>query len=251
MASSSEELTIYGFLREMLNNDRDYMVIIAIIIEFFHQGYAKYFDERLNKEFIKEMRFGDIVRTLDGHDDMDFIKVLNKTNTLEYVGEFYRNDNDIVVEIVIPLSICRELTNATLFFSKFDQNERYPTGTSNMKLHISHDDGFIIDKLGGPLKSEYRSIEYSAVDHNFTYLTIEFMEDTYIDLYPDNIQRFNYEDIIKYHEIRLNKNNMIKIRVKYVGKGFHAYFEEEGIVPISNLWEFVEGEVGSKRQYYI
>ena len=91
MASLSEELTIYGFLRDMLNNGRDYMVIIATIatiIEFCHQGYAKYFDERLNKEFIKEMRFGDIVRTLDGHDDMDFIKVLNKTNTLEYVGEY-------------------------------------------------------------------------------------------------------------------------------------------------------------------
>ena len=253
MASLSEQLTVYAFLREILNDDIDYTSIIAIITEFFKQGYAKYFDERLNKDFMKELRFGDIVRKLD-----DAIYVLNSANKLVYLGGYCQTGGlteDMQINISIPLSICKGLSNAVSFYSKIHKNEAYPRSTdlfavyAYIYLYISHDDEFIIDKLGGPLKPEYESIGYYARDHNFTHLTIEYTNDMSITLQSPDVERNNYKDVIKYHKIRLDKGNMTKIKVVCVGQWFSEMMHP--IVPISILWEFRGNESWHACQYYV
>ena len=40
------ELTVYGYMRDMLNVDSDYTFIIDIITAYTKQAFAKYFQER-------------------------------------------------------------------------------------------------------------------------------------------------------------------------------------------------------------
>ena len=54
MMSSREELTAYGYLRSMLNDEQDYTLMITVIIEYMKQGSARYFDEKSNFD-VKEM----------------------------------------------------------------------------------------------------------------------------------------------------------------------------------------------------
>ena len=118
-----------------------------------------------------------------------------------------------------------------------------------MTLYINHNDGFIIDELGGPLQPEYESIHYHAYNHKFDRLTIEFGKDMKVEFYPEDLERYDYRDIIKYHKIRLDKNNMTKIQVISVGNYIKDF--GFGITPISQLWEFRGGESGVNWQYYV
>ena len=46
-----EQLAIYGYLRNILNDEIDYSMIFAVILLFYDQGYAKYFDENIDKDY--------------------------------------------------------------------------------------------------------------------------------------------------------------------------------------------------------
>ena len=158
MALQKEELAAYGYLRDILNDENDYDFILAIVIEYTKQGFARYFEEKVNDKFMQEMRFGDIVRKLD-----DEIMVLNKEQTLENAGYLDEDHPYEDICVRIPASICNNLTNAVLFYSEFNKNwpsTRAYSGEFELTLFISHDDQFIIDQFGGPLKAEYESIEH-------------------------------------------------------------------------------------------
>ena len=49
--------------------------------------------------------------------------------------------------------------------------------TFTVILSISHDDGFIINKLGGPLKLEYESITYYSMYIGAMDLAMEYTKD--------------------------------------------------------------------------
>ena len=92
MASRTQNLIIYGYLREILSDQRDYCLIIGIIIEYIKQGIARYYNEKFNKDFMKEMQFGDIAGT--SNKDM---MVLNEENKLENVGWYeFENTEDYI-----------------------------------------------------------------------------------------------------------------------------------------------------------
>ena len=80
-------LAVCGHVRDILNKDQDYRFIISIIVEYIHQGFSKYFEEKSNKEYLKEMRCGDIVTCDDGQ-----IMVMGKDNVLLNVGDFYEEE---------------------------------------------------------------------------------------------------------------------------------------------------------------
>ena len=90
---------------------------------------------------------------------------------MESIGKYELDDNgpghgdyiDICVSVEIPTSICRELTNAVSFYSKFSDTKTILNGLDYKKyievdfecvLSIFHDAGYIMDTFGGPLKPE-------------------------------------------------------------------------------------------------
>ena len=236
----STELSTYGYLRDMLNDEQDYTFIIAIIIMYKEQGFARYFQETVNEEFMKEMEFGDLVTKSNGD-----IMVLNQHNELQKIGYGEKDkynisdDNlvDIDVQIDIPPSICHRLTNAVSFYSKVNKYDSNIWGHQDIQLcfnlSLSHDDGFIIDSFGGPLKAEYESIEYYSEDGEFWCIIIGYTKTREKDFDEDDLKQWNHKDIIKFHEIRLDKKNMTKITVK--GKWLRK------VRFVSNLWEWKDG----------
>ena len=60
MALLRRKLLACGYLKEfeLLNDEADYKFIIAIIAKYFKREFAKYFEEKSNKKFLKEMQFG-------------------------------------------------------------------------------------------------------------------------------------------------------------------------------------------------
>ena len=165
-----EDLKIFGYLREIMNDDQDYSFMTSIIIEYYKQGFAKYFDEKVNKDFMKQIRFGDIVKRLNN----DYM-VLNEQKVLINAG--YYNDSDEVADVTIPLSICEKLENAMEFYSKIHKCEALQWDEFYLDLYIKYDDGFIINKLGGPLKPEYKSIRAQSENNHLLALRIEFSKD--------------------------------------------------------------------------
>ena len=92
----------YGYLREIMNDDQDYSSIIRIIIQYYEQGFARYFDENLNKDFMKQIKFGDIVKRLNN----DYM-VFNDKKLLINVGHYESGAE--CSTFTIPLSICDQI----------------------------------------------------------------------------------------------------------------------------------------------
>ena len=114
------EFKCYGFLREVLNNRIDYASIVSIIIQYCQQGYAKYFDETIDKDYVHKMRFGDIVRIKKAQHSGTY-ECLNFDGSMIDVGDDEISDdfNDILfIDIDIPFNICKNLDNAHSFYSK-------------------------------------------------------------------------------------------------------------------------------------
>ena len=99
-----------------------------------------------------------------------------------------------------------------------------------MSLRINHDDGFIIEKLGGPLNPGYATLDVTFYDQKFDELQIEFSDNVMmLFLEAKDLEHWNCEDINKYYEIRLNKDKMTKIVIKSKDR-------IRKIEPVSNLW---------------
>ena len=242
---SLTELSTYGYLRDMLNDEQDYTFIIAIIIKYNEQGFARYFDEKAKEGFMKEMQFGDLVKKSNGD-----IMVLNKDNKLQKVGHGYEDsedeeDDELYVEIGIPVSICHGLTNAFLFYSKINKSEPNIWGHQEVDVYFNfslpHDDGCIIDTFGGELKPEYESITYYSEDGEFDFISVRYTKTREKEFYEEDIEQWSHEDVIKFHEIRLNKNNMTKINVK--GEWLKK------VEFVSNLWEWKEAHCLNYQDY--
>ena len=81
--TSREKVTISGYLRDLIKHENDYGFIFAIILLFYQQGFAKYYDKGIDKDYKQKMRFGDVLRT------NGTLQVLNINNELEDVGDIY------------------------------------------------------------------------------------------------------------------------------------------------------------------
>ena len=86
MANNTEEkqekLMIWGYLRDCISNENDYSFLILMVATYYHQGYAKYYDTRIDKEYEQKMKFGDIVRF------GEYFQVINLQQKKEKVGQF-------------------------------------------------------------------------------------------------------------------------------------------------------------------
>ena len=102
---------------------------------------------------------------------------------------------------------------------------------------------FIVDVFGGALKPEYKTIKYHSVDGEFDYLKIRFTENREKEFYDHDFKKWNCKDIVKFHEIRLDKNSMTRINVK--GDWLRK------VRFVSNLWQWREGYYYCKYQDYV
>ena len=111
---------------------------------------------------------------------------------------------------------------------------------------ISHDDGFILEKWGGPLKPDYESIIYYSDNRSreFYLMEVNYTETKSKQFDEDDLQKWDYKDVIKFHEIRLGKNKMTKINVKCKGWLKKIAF-------VSNLWEWRDESYTKNSQDYV
>ena len=78
------------------------------------------------------------------------------------------------MRILIGLSICKELPTALSSYSKFDKRKEFECDNYILRIQISHNDAFIIDNFGGPLKPEYDLFQFTIRNRDCGYLEIEF-----------------------------------------------------------------------------
>ena len=245
-----EELRVHGYLRDVLNDETDYDNIITIIIEYYRQGFAKYYDEEINKDYKEKMKFGDILKRKSPSPNFwkisDFM-VLDMNNELQTVGEesYDIQGGGREIDIEIPLSICKHLSNAVSFYSKFQkitffQPIKYgdlETGRDYIEFmfNIKYDDDWIIKHLNCILRKQYPRILVIFNNTKFERLFVRFG-----DRYYKNYNLINpiitHKDIDQFGEIRRDKNNLVKIRVKWdATKDYLSIYE-----PLPKLWSFDE-----------
>ena len=94
---------------------------LSIIIEYFKQGFSKYFDEETDPNYKKNMNFGDVVIKAD---NQYYVLDINFCD-LQPIGCYDAEEQCVYVNLVIPISICEHLDNAISFFSKFDKTELF------------------------------------------------------------------------------------------------------------------------------
>ena len=105
-----EKLSVYGYLRDILSEQKDYDDIVLIIIFYHRQGFARYYDEVIDKDFKQKVRFGDVVKTKRGK-----YKVLDLNNKLKVI-----KTSGIYLDI--PMSICQYLTDSMSYYSKLSEH---------------------------------------------------------------------------------------------------------------------------------
>ena len=113
---SFEKLSVYGFLRDVLPEQKDYDDIVLIIILYHRQGFAKYYDAKVDKDYKHRMRFGDILKTKKNK-----YKVLGLNNNMIAIKANHTSWNGNI-HLDVPLSICENLTDAISFYSKLNTN---------------------------------------------------------------------------------------------------------------------------------
>ena len=210
---------ICGFLRNVINDQNDYSFIFTIITSFYHQGFAKYFDETIDKNYEQNMRFGDILKT----EDHNFM-IIDIDNQLTNVGKFFGP----LLWINVPFTICNHLYNAVLFYSKVSQNK--VVCDSVFSLDVKHNDQWILQHFDGPLDPQYKSIKIEFIGQKF---------DVHISPIQGYSRSFHLNhiksrDIINYFEIRKDSKNLVKLRAEF------KHSSSLNIVPckaVSALWE--------------
>lgn len=85
-------------------------------------------------------------------------------------------------------------------------------------LIIVQDETFLIEQLGGPLLPEYYriSIYYHHYNKPITNLYVWYSDNTLRDIIGTALNNHNHQDVIKFGEIRMDKDfaiNMTKITV--------------------------------------
>ena len=209
-----QELIICGSIRSITVNDYDYNDIIAIIFSYYQQGFAKYFNEEIDTDYKEQMQFGDILQTQD-----DKYMVMDMNDELELVGKNDEvglwDDDEFNIEIKIPLSICKHLSNAVSFYSKFDQRQPFRDAfIYTLKLCINNDDESIIQYLGGALSKKYKSIIMYSMNHSLDSMQIGIIEDQ-AEVFDVNRNKITCQDIDDFFEIRQPENSekLVAIRV--------------------------------------
>lgn len=211
--SPTEEITTYGFLRDVLDKDQDCVDIIKIIIEYCKQGFAVYFDSELDADYKKKMNFGDIVRNGDDFDAM------NMTNQLIHAGEdsgvIYDDSIGEDLDIKIPFEICEHLTDAIYFYSKLVEHEYFKKAKDfSFALDLKKDDKWIIDNLKGALNHQYSEISVIFRNYKFYKFIVQFGPNCRRD-FDAMSPGITHKDVDKFYEIRTDKDNLVKIRVKW------------------------------------
>ena len=238
----ADELIISGYLRDMFNDDRDYSFIVAIIILFYQQGYAKYYDENIDKDYKQKMRFGDILMTKNDY------MVLDSNNKLQRIGEYYEDSDDdepeAEIDITVPFSICQHLTDAVTFYSNLNQINSFKEAVDYyLHLEVKHDDKWLIKQLNGPLKPEYELITLRFDRMEIYSVDVRFKERCFKRFYTFHLaQRFHLsdkitaKDIDMYYKIRTDTTQLVKFRISMcILREKWAYTRAPGALSV--LWE--------------
>ena len=229
--SMIDQLIIYGYLRSIINDENDYSFILAIILSFYQQGFAKYYEEKFDKDYKQKMRFGDILRSKSN----DYM-VLNINNELQVIG--CRDGGgryDVYIDIGIPYSICQYLSNAVSFYSKIHELKPFKQADDyQLKLHVKHNDEWIIKHFDGPLDPQYESICIYLDDGRFQNFGIVFVDGFREQWFNPIKRKISYKDIEKYYELRKDCNNLVKFGLVIPGEYLNDYVSFD---PGTNLWE--------------
>ena len=205
-----QKLTIVGYLRDVINNEHDYDDIISIIVLYHQQGYANFFHSTLSKDYKQQMKFGDLVIKDSS------IMVLNLDKNLEKVGSHeVDSDQSEEINVDIPFTICQKLTNAVSFYSKLPKHEyMHEVDFVYISLRVKYNDAWIMKNFGGKLNPNYQSIILKFCNGTFEHVNIYF-EEKYSQIFHTNKKYIiTAEGIDSYYNIRKEKENLIKLRVK-------------------------------------
>ena len=221
-----EQSIICGFLRNMIKKEHDYSPIFAIVVSFYHQGFAKYFHQTIDKNYKQKMRFGDMLRA-----NNDGFFVLDRNNRLTKVGRLYAA---ACIYVDIPFTICQHLDDAVSFYSKVLQIKTFTDiGDYTFNLGVKYDDEWILQQFDGPLDPKYKSIKILCTGGKFKYVKVRAFNEWKIF----NTEKIKASDIIKYFELTKNPKNLVKLNVS-----LQNVFSSNGIYckPVSVLWNQTE-----------
>ena len=220
----SEKCAISGYLRDVVNTDNDYSFIFGIILSFYQQGFAKYFDETIDKDYKQKMRFGDILQTNDNK-----YMVLDINNEMRQIGEYDPDSLFSVLVLEIPLSICQVLSNAILFYSQIEDDK-----ITLLRLNVKYNDKWIIKQFGGPLNAEFESITIIRYESQVIDIVINYGQQYSKQFKMISMNNVSYKDINKFFEIRKDENNLCKIRVSLTMNDWLRFGECK---QVSVLWD--------------
>ena len=239
---SSMELVICGYLRSVINDEKDYSVIFAIIILFYEQGFAQHFDENIDKDYKQKMRFGDILRKESDDAEWHEYMVMNMNNELEYIGNYEDFEVRHQIVISIPLHICQHLNNAILFYSKLHDIKFFKwVDHAFVSFFVKHDDEWIIKHFNGPLDPNYKSIEIAFYNGSLDTYRKNNVKICYVEGYKKGFDLINSkisnQDVTKYFEIRKDAANLVKIKVEVYKQTKDDYDKYPQAVSV--LWEVI------------
>ena len=246
----NHQLKIYGYLRNILNDEQNYADIISIIIEYLKQGYGQFFESDIDKDYKARMKFGDVVKMRkDNDDDSDLesslademlcMMVLNLNNELVDAGWVewitWEDKLEYDVWINIPYTICKHLTNATSFYSKIGQHKFVKDCDEySLRLNVRRDDIWIINHFQGALLRQHPAIQIQFNNHQFYQVEVKF-GDKCTKQFKTN-DGFSYRDIEEFYESRLDKSKLNKIRVKYDDGEPRSWLSL--LTPLPKLWSY-------------
>ena len=187
----ADGLLTFGYLRDLLNEYEDYSFMVVMILLFYQQGFAEFFDADVDKDYEEKMRFGDILRKKNKY------MVLDMDNEMTEIGEYsvrwFESEPVTEVTICIPFYICQYLDNAVSFYSKLNISGPFwdTADLYNLELEVEQDDKGLFGYLGGSLNLEYElitmrfiNLEIYEIEVNFGELTARFKTDniTHVDI---------------------------------------------------------------------
>ena len=216
-----QSLLAHGFLRNVLNTEQNYNDVFSIIILYHRQGFAKYYDAKIDTDYKGKMRFGDIVKINNKYITLDvdekFIEIGAMEETEEEVMWLRSDKFDGDIRLRIPFLICKHLTNAISYYSKFNENTTAVANNMNYlysaHFNVKHDDCWIIDKFGGPLNHTIKKI---VVKFNQSKLPIVWINFGNKIAKYFHVQKFSitYKHIDGIYEMRQDKKDLVKIKVQ-------------------------------------
>ena len=215
------KLVIDGYLKSIINDGNDYKDIHSIILQYYHQGYAKFFNARNHTNQAKEecqnkMKFGDILIQY------------RDPNRWSNCADFYAMDIDgklcsFDYSDTISCCISKYLDDPIAFY-------KYGT-EGRISIYIGYDHPWIIRCFGDTLNKEYAAIKILLdEDYNFQSVEIRYACHYYQYFYPQK-RKVTSKDIDEYWQIRKDERNLIKIKVEIIDHGL----DECEIY--SNLWK--------------